>query len=135
MGALSADDRQAITEMLSRYGLLIDQGRVDEWEAMFVGDAEFDVPGQEPLRTGPARRAMVEGAPRGLHLCAPPVIRSDGPDGTATTEQSFLFRNLETGQMLTGWYEDTLVKREAQWLFASRRIQYFRRPRPGAVAQ
>ena len=46
------EDRQAITELLSRYGLLIDQQRTDEWMELFLEDAVIEVPGRPPFRTG-----------------------------------------------------------------------------------
>ncbi len=122
----SLEDRQAITELLSRYGLLIDQQRPDEWMELFLEDAVIEVPGRPPIRTGADRRALAEGAPRGLHLAAPPVIRASGSDDAALGEQSFQFYNLVTRKPLIGWYEDELVKRGDRWYIARRVIRYFR---------
>ncbi|MDA8045833.1 MAG: nuclear transport factor 2 family protein [Actinomycetota bacterium] len=130
---LQVEDRLAITELLSKYGLLIDRHRIDEWSLLFTDDAVFDVPGIGPLCTAEARRRMVETAPKGLHLAAPPII-DEGPDGSASCQQEYLFRNVETGRFLTGWYEDEVVKRDGQWLFARRAIKYFRRAGPEGQA-
>jgi hypothetical protein len=121
----SVDDRQAITELLSRYGLLIDQKRTDEWMELFLEDAVVEVPGRPPYR-GPDRRSLAEGAPRGLHLAAPPVIRAGSSDDVALVEQSFQYQNAVTGKALIGWYEDELVKRGERWYIARRAIQYFK---------
>ena len=120
------EDRQAITELLSRYGLLIDQQRTDEWMELFLEDAVIEVPGRPPFRTGADRRGLAEGAPRGLHLAAPPVIRAGSSDDVALGEQSFQFHNAVTGKPLIGWYDDELVKRGDRWYIARRVIQYFR---------
>jgi SnoaL-like domain len=122
----SVEDRQAITELLSRYGLLIDQQRSDEWMGLFAEDAVIEVPGRPPYRTGPDRRGLAEGAPPGLHLAAPPVIRAGASDDVALVEQSFQFHNAVTGKPLIGWYEDELVKQGERWYIARRVIQYFR---------
>ena len=132
---LPAEDRWAITELLSKYGLLIDRHLMDEWTALFTPDAEFEVPGVGTFCTVEDRRGMVENAPKGLHLVASPVI-TPGPSGVAAAcQQEFLFRNVETGKFLTGWYEDDVVKRGDEWLFARRAIRYFRRARPRAEAE
>jgi SnoaL-like domain len=122
----SVEDRQAITELLSRYGLLIDQQRTDEWMDLFLDDAVMEVPGRPPLGSGEDRRGLAEGAPRGLHLVAPPIIRAGSSDDSALVEQSFQFYNLVTRQALVGWYEDQLVKRGEQWYIARRAIRYFK---------
>jgi SnoaL-like domain len=122
----SVEDRLAITELLSRYGLLIDQQRIDEWMELFLADAVIEVPGRPHLNTGPDRRALAAGAPPGEHLAAPPIIRPGNSDDSALVEQSFHYYNLETRKVLVGWYEDELVKREDTWYIARRAIKYFR---------
>jgi SnoaL-like domain len=122
----SLEDRQAITELLSKYGLLIDQHRPDDWMELFLEDAVIEVPGRPHYRTAADRRGLAQGAPPGLHLSAPPVIRAGSSDDAALVEQSFLFHNLASGKPLVGWYEDELVKRGEQWYIARRVIQYFK---------
>ena len=122
----SLEDRQAITEILSRYGLLIDRQEPDEWLKLFLDDAVIEVPGRPAYRTGEDRRSLAEGAPRGLHLAAPPVIRAGGSEDVALVEQSFQYHNAATGKSLIGWYEDELVKRGEHWFIARRAIHYFR---------
>jgi SnoaL-like domain len=122
----SVEDRQAITELLSRYGLLIDQKRIDQWMELFLADAVIEVSGRPPMATGPDRRALAEGAPAGEHLVAPPIIRAGTSDDSALVEQTFHYYNLETRKVLVGWYEDELVKREDTWYISRRAIKYFR---------
>jgi hypothetical protein len=122
----SIEDRQLITDLLSRYGLLIDQKRTDEWMELFLEDAVIEVPGRPPLRTPPERRGLADGAPRGLHLAAPPILRAGSSDDAALGEQSFLYHNLVTGKPVIGWYEDELVKKGERWYIARRVIQFFR---------
>ena len=40
------------------------------------------------------------------------------------SEQTFMFRNGESGRMLAGWYEDVLVRVEGTWRFQRRRIHF-----------
>lgn len=124
---LDLDDRQAITELLSRYGLLIDQRRLDEWSTLFTEECEFVVPGMGTFSTVADRRRMVENGMRGVHLVAAPVIRAGDAGGTAEAEQSFMFRAGESGRFMTGWYRDTLVKEDGRWLIARRAIEYISR--------
>jgi SnoaL-like domain len=122
----SLEDRQAITELLSRYGLLIDQQRPSEWVELFLEDAVIEVPGRPDCRTVEERRGLAEGAPPGLHLAAPPVIRAGSSDDVALVEQSFQWHNAVTGKPLIGWYEDELVKRGERWYIGRRAIHYLR---------
>jgi 3-phenylpropionate/cinnamic acid dioxygenase small subunit len=124
----SVEDRLAITELLSEYGLLLDQHQLADWLDLFVEDAVMEVPGLPPLRGRAERRALVETAPTGLHLCAPPILRAGEADGTASARQSFMFRNSKTGQVLAGWYADELVKRGDRWHIARRVIRYLKAP-------
>ncbi|MFJ8357169.1 nuclear transport factor 2 family protein [Streptomyces sp. NPDC093984] len=49
--ALNADDRTAVTELLSLHGHLFDAGELDRLDELFTDDAVYDVTdfGQEPL--------------------------------------------------------------------------------------
>lgn len=123
--ALEQEDRFDITNLTSRYGLLIDSRRFDEWSELWEPDASIDVPGRGPIETEEARRKLVMGSPPGVHLVAAPVVEEGGGPGTASVEQSFVFHNLATGQLMAGWYEDSLVKRDGRWYFARRAIHYF----------
>lgn len=126
---LSVEDRLAITELLSGYALYLDQGDMDRWLDLFLPDAVIEVPGQEPVRSREERVLLARTSPKGTHLVAPPVIRAgDGP-GEAVAEQSFLFRGDFDGGILSGWYRDLVVKREATWYLSRRSVHYARRSR------
>jgi hypothetical protein len=126
---LTLEDRSDITELLSSYALLLDGQRVDEWMGLFVHDAVLEVDGSRPLSTREDREQLGRTAPPGTHLAAPPVIREgDAPD-TAQAEQTFMFRDAESGRILAGWYEDVLVKVEGAWLFRHRTIRFHRAAR------
>ena len=126
----SIEDRQAITELLSEYGLYIDLQRFDEWDDLFTDDAIVEAPGLDPMRTRAERRALAEGAPTGLHMAAPPVLHPGASADTVHGEQSFMWRNALNTKFLPGWYEDEYVRREGRWYIARRVIRYVRPPRP-----
>lgn len=42
---LSIEDRLDIHDLFARYCFLVDQGKADEWTALFTPDGVFDVPG------------------------------------------------------------------------------------------
>jgi hypothetical protein len=129
---LSLEDRSAITDLLSQYGLLLDRQQVDEWMALFDDDAVFEMEGRSPLTTAAERAELGRTAPSGTHLAAPPVIRPGRAMDTAESEQTFMFRDAETGRMLAGWYEDVLVKVEGTWRFRHRTIRFHGKPRNSA---
>ena len=129
---LSLEERNAITDLLSQYGLLLDRQQVEEWMALFLHDAVFEMEGRPPLTTAAERAELGRRAPHGTHLAAPPVIRPGGAPDTAESEQTFMFRDAETGRMLAGWYEDVLVKVEGTWRFQHRTIRFHSTPRNSA---
>jgi hypothetical protein len=129
---LSLEDRNAITDVLSQYGLLLDRQQVDEWMGLFLIDAVFEVEGRPRLTTAAERAELGRTAPSGTHLVAPPVIGQVGAADTAESEQTFMFRDAESGRMLAGWYEDVLVKVEGAWRFRRRTIRFHGRPRGSA---
>jgi SnoaL-like domain len=126
MVSLTWEDRIEITELLSRYALLLDQQRLDEWMDLFMADAVIDIDGQPSLTTIEGRRHLGQTAPRGTHLCAPPVLREGDVEGTALAEQTYVFRNIATGGLLSGWYEDALVKSNGTWRFVRLGVHFHR---------
>jgi hypothetical protein len=125
---LSLEDRSEITELLSQYGLLLDRQQVDEWMNLFVHDAVFEMEGGASLRTPEERKNLARTAPPGTHLAAPPVITEGDAVDAAQSEQTFMFRDAESGRMLAGWYEDVFVKVDGAWRFRHRSIRFHRKP-------
>lgn len=125
---LTLEDRSEISELLSQYGLLLDRQRVDEWMNLFVHDSVFEREGGAPLRTPQELEKLARTAPSGTHLAASPVIREGDAVDTAQSEQTFMFRDAESGRMLSGWYEDVLVKVEGAWRFRHRSVRFHRKP-------
>lgn len=121
--AVAVEDWIAISELLSRYAMTIDQKRIDEWMDLLTDDAVIVIPGLDPMTTPQARRRMAENTSLGVHHPGPPVIREGDGAGTAVAEQSFVFHNLVTGKVVLGWYRDELTKRD-RWYLSRREIRF-----------
>lgn len=125
MRQLAVDDGVEITQLLSKYCLLLDCRRVDEWLELFEPDATIAVGDRTPLSTEQERRELIVNSPRGAHLSAVPIIRMGDSHERATSEQTFVFFNIGTAQVRAGWYTDDLVKREDRWYLQRRVIRFF----------
>lgn len=126
MAALTADDRLAIQEILSRYCWIIDHGRWDEMPGLFSPDCVLDFgtlmgrhEGHDGVRT---LAGMIGGT--GLmmrHYVTNVVIEGDGDRAHADTYVLAL-----TGpgpgsfMQTTGRYADDFVKRDGRWYLRQR---------------
>lgn len=116
------DDHVAITQLLARYCLTLDEGDVESWLALFTDDAVFEVYGRSFAGHDGLRR-MVSGAPGGLHLGGPPVIEMLEVD-RARTRQNLLFVDRASGASRRALYDDELRRTPAGWRFARRRCRF-----------
>lgn len=120
-----------IRSLLASYCQLCDDGRFDEFQALFTDDAEFSVLGR--THRGPdAIRAFMERAQgpeqRGKHLISEPLIRLDGDATGAACTTDYAFVAHADGVLAitsTGRYVDRVVRVDGTtWRFASRRIVF-----------
>jgi len=121
----SPEDHVEISQLLARYCLTLDHDDVDGWVALFTPDATYEVygrvwDGHEGLRR------MMTGAPGGLHLGGPPVIRMLDPD-RAETRQNLLFVDRADGTLRGAVYTDELIRTSDGWRIARRRCQFITR--------
>ena len=74
------EDRDAIRDLMARYALYIDAGRVDEWLALFAEDGTFDTGLGDPLVGHAALRTFAESMTPGTlhHMFMDHVIDVDG---------------------------------------------------------
>ncbi len=124
----SVEDRESIRETLARYCHSIDDGRWDEFESLWTGDASMEFAGRHVEGRGEILTFMQKAMPehmRGRHLTTNSVIEIDhdrayvtsdflwvGPDGDGGTRQT------------TGRYRDVLTcDAERCWSFARRHIE------------
>jgi 3-phenylpropionate/cinnamic acid dioxygenase small subunit len=124
----------AITNLLHRYGELVDAGDFDALSAMFA-DADYLMRGGTPLRgaqVGAAMRATVKvynGLPRTRHVMTNAIVDIADDNTTATARSSFTVFQATDGfplqPILVGGYHDTLVNdtdSSLGWRFARREI-------------
>jgi ketosteroid isomerase-like protein len=115
------DDQVQIIDLLARYCLALDRHDLDAWVSLFTEDARYEAFGRT-FDGHAGLRAMMEGAPRGLHLGGLPLINVDGD--TATTTQNALFVDAVSQQSRLVIYTDDLVRVEHGWRFRRRRTQF-----------
>jgi hypothetical protein len=114
-------DRDAVGDLLARYCLHLDRDEHEEWLSLFLPEATYEVYGHTFAGHDGLRR-MLAGAPGGLHLGGPPVIRIEGD--RARTEQNLLFVDAATGSSRSAVYDDDLERTDQGWRFARRRCRF-----------
>jgi ketosteroid isomerase-like protein len=115
------DDQVEIIDLLARYCLALDRHDLDAWVSLFTDDAEYTAFGRTFVGHA-GLRAMMEGAPRGLHLGGLPLVAVDGT--TASVIQNALFVDAATHESRLVMYTDELVRADHGWRFRSRRCQF-----------
>lgn len=95
------EDRDAIRDLIARYGPLADAGDCAGAAALWTDDGVYDVGGFGEYRGRAAIQALLEGeahqtliAGGSAHLLSPPVIALDGDHATAWT-YSVVFRKAD----------------------------------------
>jgi 3-phenylpropionate/cinnamic acid dioxygenase small subunit len=115
-------DHVAITQLLARYCLTLDQDDVEGWVSCFTPDASFEVYGRS-WDGHDGLRKMAGAAPGGLHLGGPPVVEMTGAD-EARTQQNLLFVERTTGISRKSVYTDVLRRTPEGWRIARRRCRF-----------
>jgi uncharacterized protein (TIGR02246 family) len=119
-----------IRRLLAEYCHAYDDGRADDFAALFTEDAEFRVfgttrNGRREIRDTIGRQQP--GMPPGQHVTYNSVIDVD-PDGeTARASTDFLYLRKEAnGHVITaaGRYHDRLVRNADRWRFGRRTIVF-----------
>ena len=120
-----SDDESAIRRLLADYCHLLDDGRFDEWIALFDEDVVFIVMGNR-LRGRDEIRSFIEPTQqeddRGRHILSEPAIEVDGDTALVVTD--FVFVSRTNTIMSTGRYLDTMRRCPDRWRFASREIVF-----------
>lgn len=131
------DDDREIRALLARYCHTYDDGRADEFAALFVDDASFTVMGRtqhgrDAIRTNIG--VWDPSTPPGQHVTYNSVIRPEGDRAVADTDFCYLRRDTDGCAITTaGRYHDELVRTDEGWRFASRTIRFLGEPpAPGA---
>jgi 3-phenylpropionate/cinnamic acid dioxygenase small subunit len=123
-----SDDYGHICNFLSRYGVLADAGRWDEWVALYTDDAVLTVRGVEyrghdEIRTAVADFHSFQMMRHLFHL--PNVTFVD--DGLVEAV-SYVELRAVTGRSndleAIGMYEDRIVREGSDWRFAARSVTF-----------
>ncbi len=108
--------------------MLCDDGRFEEWAALFADDARFHVMGRTYEGRSTIRAFIEKGqAPdlRGKHLCGAPLIIEDGFGGHARAWTDFAFVAKSNEISSAGRYHDHLVRGgDDRWRFTLREIVF-----------
>jgi SnoaL-like domain len=123
---IPAEDLAAIHDLYARYAVYFDEGRVDEYTALFTLDGEFQRPGQPILRghdeIADMARQRMDRSPGIRHLVTN-ILIDPAPDGAVGTAYTLVLRAGEDGLLRVlnaGMYRDELVRREGRWQFRRR---------------
>jgi hypothetical protein len=131
---LSADDRIAITELISLHGHLFDEGELDRLDELFTADVVYDVRdfGLEPLQGIDALRAAAvqlgEASPLAHHVTNVVIAEVDGDTATARSKGLGV---LEGGTVGSVTYVDTVRRGVQGWRISDRIVLARRVPLGG----
>jgi len=121
---MSAEDKDAIRELLHEYCFCMDQARFAELALLFVADGEWIAPYRRA--TGPAEieawlTQSVPTPPRRMHYTMNSVIRLDGTSAEARSNYLVMVEG-DAGPVASvcGTYQDVLVKLDGVWRFRRR---------------
>ncbi|KPI20955.1 hypothetical protein OK074_7494 [Actinobacteria bacterium OK074] len=131
---LTADDRIAITELLSLHGHLFDGGELDRLAELFTADVRYDATdfGQAPLTGIDAIRdaALTLGAANAVaHHITNVVLADRAEDRVHALSKGIGIKADGTSGSVT--YDDTVVRTEHGWRISHRRVLARRAPLGG----
>jgi len=136
------DPQQAIRDVLTRYCMLCDDGRFDEWAQLFEVGARFAVMGKVHQGRDAIQAFIEAGQPparRGRHAGMGSIVEVNDTGTTARAWTDFLFVSQQREITVVGRYHDelTLDTADCRWRFATREIVFLgseptmTRPPPG----
>ncbi|MFH8473464.1 nuclear transport factor 2 family protein [Streptomyces sp. NPDC018000] len=128
---LGAEDRMAITELISLHGHLIDEGELDRLDELFTADVVYDASdlghgtmnGLEAFRD--TARTMGEHGPVS-HLVTNVILTEVGDDQVRARSKGIGIKADGTSGSVT--YEDVIVRGEKGWRINRRKVAARRRP-------
>jgi ketosteroid isomerase-like protein len=130
----TADDRTAVTELISMHGHLCDSGDLDRLDELFTPDVVYDISdvGQEPLRgvaaCAAAGRALGERNPVGHHVTN--VVLTEIADDRVHARSKGIGVNAD-GTCASVTYEDTVLRTPRGWRISHRIVRVHRTPLGG----
>ncbi|MFD4872224.1 nuclear transport factor 2 family protein [Streptomyces sp. NPDC058420] len=132
--ALTLEDRLAIAELIALHGHLIDEGELDRMSEVFTPDVEYDLTdftqGTLTGLTQLTAAALTLGSANPVAHHVTNVVVEDSPDGSIRARSKGLGIRTD-GSCGSVTYVDTLVRVEAGWRIARRRVEARRTPLNG----
>ncbi|WP_416958302.1 nuclear transport factor 2 family protein [Streptomyces sp. Agncl-13] len=131
---LTLEDRLTITELIALHGHLVDEGQLDRTAEVFTPDVEYDLTdfGQGTLKgltqLADASLALGAGNPVAHHVTN--VVVEELADGQVRVRSKGLGIRTD-GSCGSVTYVDTVVRVEAGWRIARRRLEARRVPLNG----
>jgi SnoaL-like domain len=126
--ALTTEDQVAIQQLYARYNHAIDSGKADVWAACFTADGTFDsgqgtFKGTEAL-TGFANGFHGQMKGNARHWTNNIMVDADGAGAKGTCYlQLYMRQDGKSNMIVSGIYNDTLVKSGPEWKFTSRAVK------------
>lgn len=124
-------DKDAIRDLMYRYTYYIDTNRKDDFLTLFTEDCVFDpgpgsggpVVGRECVRAVRARTSIAVSS----HHNANVLITFDGPARASVRTTFHAWHRLKNDTLAQTWgyYDDVVVRTDAGWRFAQRRIHVY----------
>lgn len=134
--AIAAEDRAAITELISLHGHLCDSGELERLDEVFTMDVEYDLTdfGQQTLHgvraCVAAARALGDLNPVGHHVTN--VVLTDAEDGRVRGRSKGIGVSAD-GACGSVTYEDTIVRGPQGWRISRRKVLARRVPLGGTA--
>jgi 3-phenylpropionate/cinnamic acid dioxygenase small subunit len=134
--ASTAEEKEAIREVLAVYCYRLDEGRFGEFAELFTEDGTWDTAFGKATGRGPiaelARNIRAHGGdppPPAVHLLSNIVIRVEG-DRAEVRSHWAMIENGPEGPRIgsAGGYADVMAKPGREWLFRYRKIDRFIAP-------
>lgn len=131
-------DVEQVRDLYARYSWAYDQGRADEYAALFTEDGVFEVVGGPEVRGREALAGMVEAASgrpvRTLHMVSNVLVTVTGESATGQAYVQLLALSDRALRVVTvGTYDDTFVRAAAGWQLSRRRFEPAAGPDPSGV--
>ena len=120
-------DRDEIVELVHRYSDAVCRKDREQWAACWSEDAWWDLGKGRLTRGRDGIVAFWQAAVDGLHVVVQLVHNGAVTiDGDAASGRWYVSEHMERGNgvkgILLAWYDDTYVRVEGRWLFASRSL-------------
>jgi 3-phenylpropionate/cinnamic acid dioxygenase small subunit len=129
--AFTVEDRFAINDLIAMHGHFSDSGDLDRYAEIFTADVEYEVGGTVLVgcaALADAGRALGAGNPVGHHVTNVVLLQTSAKRVRAVSKFLGVKADGTTG---SGTYEDTIVRTDAGWRIAHRRVIVQRTPLNG----